>query len=85
MHLPLGFSAVRWIGISRLGRRTEMDLAEADDIRALMPETLGNRRPRSRTALKDARLQEVAKFYSHSGLPGAVNQVKLIGGSRCAA
>ncbi len=31
---------------------------------------------------KDAReraLREVAKFYSHSGLPGAVNQVKLIG------
>lgn len=24
-------------------------------------------------------LQEVAKSYSHSGLPGAVNQVKLIG------
>ncbi len=31
---------------------------------------------------RDAReraLQEVAKFYKHSGLPGAVNQVKLIG------
>lgn len=31
---------------------------------------------------KDAReqaLQEVAEFYRHSGLPGAVNQIKLIG------
>jgi hypothetical protein len=31
---------------------------------------------------RDAReraLREVAKFYSHAGLPGAVNQVKLIG------
>ncbi len=35
-----------------------------------------------RGGVRDAReraLQEAAKFYSHSGLPGAVNQVKLIG------
>jgi hypothetical protein len=35
-----------------------------------------------RSEAKDAReraLKEAARFYSHSGLPGAVNQVKLIG------
>ena len=35
-----------------------------------------------RDEAKDAReraLREMAKFYNHSGLPGAVNQVKLIG------
>jgi hypothetical protein len=35
-----------------------------------------------RDEANDAReraLREMAKFYNHSGLPGAVNQVKLIG------